>query len=88
MGSKGIGRYKGDECRPTSTDEPGQHACGHSLAGYNDFAETGQEPTIAPVAQLDRASVYGTEGCRFEPCQVYFTLPKGRFFLRTERELE
>ena len=26
---------------------------------------------FAPVAQLDRASVYGTEGCRFEPCQVY-----------------
>ena len=26
----------------------------------------------APVAQLDRASVYGTEGCRFEPCRVYF----------------
>ena len=25
----------------------------------------------APVAQLDRASVYGTEGCRFEPCRVY-----------------
>jgi hypothetical protein len=26
----------------------------------------------APLAQLDRASVYGTEGCRFEPCGVYF----------------
>ena len=25
----------------------------------------------APLAQLDRASVYGTEGCRFEPCGVY-----------------
>ena len=26
----------------------------------------------APIAQLDRASVYGTEGCRFESCWVYF----------------
>ena len=25
----------------------------------------------APVAQLDRASVFGTEGCRFESCRVY-----------------
>jgi hypothetical protein len=27
----------------------------------------------APLAQLDRASVYGTEGYRFEPCGVYFS---------------
>ncbi len=26
---------------------------------------------LALVAQLDRASVYGTEGCRFESCQVH-----------------
>ena len=26
----------------------------------------------APLAQLDRASVYGTEGCWFEPSGVYF----------------
>ena len=26
----------------------------------------------APLAQLDRASVYGTEGYRFESCEVYF----------------
>ena len=25
----------------------------------------------APVAQLDSASVSGTEGCRFEPCRAY-----------------
>ena len=25
----------------------------------------------APVAQLDRASDYGSEGCRFESCRVY-----------------
>ena len=24
----------------------------------------------APLAQLDRASVYGTEGCRFDSCTV------------------
>ncbi len=29
----------------------------------------------APVAQLDSASVFGTEGCRFESCRAYcFTL--------------
>ncbi len=27
----------------------------------------------APVAQLDRASVYGTEGHKFESCQAHFT---------------
>src|SRR5438093_12759696 len=28
--------------------------------------------SFAPIAQLDRASVFGTEGCRFEPCWVYW----------------
>jgi hypothetical protein len=28
-------------------------------------------PGVAPVAQLDRASVYGTEGCWFESSRVY-----------------
>jgi hypothetical protein len=28
--------------------------------------------THAPVAQLDRASVFGTEGCRFESYRAYF----------------
>ena len=27
---------------------------------------------LAPLAQLDRASVYGTEGCRFESCEARF----------------
>ena len=27
-------------------------------------------PTVASVAQLDRASVFGTEGCRFESCRM------------------
>jgi hypothetical protein len=30
----------------------------------------------APVAQLDRASVYGTEGCVFESRQARFKLAK------------
>ena len=29
----------------------------------------------APVAQLDSASVFGTEGCRFESCRAYFVPP-------------
>ena len=32
--------------------------------------------TGAPVAQLDRASVYETEGYTFEPCRVYLVFPK------------
>ena len=28
---------------------------------------------LAPVAQLDSASVFGTEGCRFESCRAYFS---------------
>ena len=28
--------------------------------------------TYAPVAQLDRASVYGTEGYKFESCQARY----------------
>src|SRR4051812_27233427 len=30
----------------------------------------------APVAQLDRASVYGTEGHRFESCRARFGKPR------------
>ena len=32
---------------------------------------------IAPLAQLDRASVYGTEGYWFEPSGVYLTFMPG-----------
>src|SRR5262245_14812303 len=28
---------------------------------------------LAPVAQLDRASVFGTEGYRFDSCRAYLT---------------
>ena len=36
----------------------------------------------APVAQLDRASDYGSEGCKFESCRVrHLTLTKVRVFL-------
>jgi hypothetical protein len=31
----------------------------------------GQPPRKAPVAQLDRATVYGTVGYTFEPCRVH-----------------
>src|SRR5687767_10669681 len=31
----------------------------------------------APVAQLDRASASGAEGCRFEPCRARFLFPRG-----------
>jgi hypothetical protein len=32
--------------------------------------KTREKSPYAPLAQLDRASVYGTEGCRFEPYGV------------------
>ena len=33
---------------------------------------------FAPLAQLDRASVYGTEGCWFESSGVYFPFLAGQ----------
>lgn len=32
-------------------------------------------PEVAPIAQLDRASVFGTEGWEFEPLWVHSLLP-------------
>lgn len=37
-----------------------------------DWARRGHPDSHAPVAQLDSASVFGTEGCRFESCRAYF----------------
>jgi hypothetical protein len=37
----------------------------------------------APLAQLDRASVYGTEGSRFEPWKVHLDKPRRTLNLRT-----
>src|SRR6185312_7161344 len=36
------------------------------------------ESSRAPVAQLDSASVFGTEGYRFESCRAYLILPRVR----------
>jgi hypothetical protein len=40
----------------------------------------------APVAQLDRAFVFGTKGWEFEPLQVHY-LPVKPLFLNQERHL-
>src|SRR5207302_2458877 len=40
--------------------------------------------TRAPVAQLDRASVYGTEGHRFESCRARSAVPPNRRAARKE----
>src|SRR5690349_2822590 len=55
------------------------------LAGRTGLLERGPRRTAAmarldwmvaaPVAQLDRASVYGTEGHRFESCRARFGIP-------------
>jgi hypothetical protein len=54
----------------------GNRVDSRNIALYSDFTADLtifplESVCYAPVAQLDRASVYGTEGCRFEPCQVY-----------------
>src|SRR4051794_30995792 len=40
---------------------------------------------LAPVAQLDRASVYGTEGHRFESCRARHKSPEQRAFALAAR---
>jgi hypothetical protein len=50
---------------------------GHLVAGFHSRGCEGRRRrydscTHAPVAQLDRASVFGTEGCRFESYRAYF----------------
>ncbi len=44
-----------------------------TLETQEETTRIGSLVVHAPVAQLDRASVYGTEGYRFESCRVYFS---------------
>src|SRR3954470_16109117 len=56
---------------------------------YTDPAAT-LRPRHAPVAQLDRASVYGTEGQRFESSRARFEGPADRWvflFLGSDGEV-
>ena len=56
--------------RRTGFDSP----TGYSRKAVETAAPDARIPvaaTAAPIAQLDRASVYGTEGCRFDSCWVY-----------------
>jgi hypothetical protein len=56
--------------RRTGFDSP----TGYSPEPVESVRRPGRIPvasTAAPIAQLDRASVYGTEGCRFNSCWVY-----------------
>src|SRR3954454_15956856 len=50
------------------------------------FARAPHRRASAPVAQLDRASVYGTEGQRFESSRARFESPtyRGVFFVPRE----
>ena len=56
------------------------HATGNRLGSSRQkplqskakLAISRQDEAYARVAQLDRASVYGTEGYRFESCRAYF----------------
>ena len=63
---------------------PGTQAGGNSYLGWKDATPLTDSCShayivrlsinAAPVAQLDRASVYGTEGWGFEPLQAYVRL--------------
>lgn len=46
-----------------------------------DFELAARHLSNASVAQLDRASVFGTEGWGFESLRVYFLPPFRRLFL-------
>lgn len=64
------------------------HRPGVSLLGENEIMfllTTSRNPQIgynysltrsAPIAQLDRASVFGTEGWEFEPLWVHFFISR------------
>lgn len=57
--------------RRTGFDSP----TGYSRKAVESAAQPARIPmalTAAPIAQLDRASVYGTEGCWFESSAVRF----------------
>src|SRR4051812_18403676 len=39
--------------------------------GYSARSAALEPRRLAALAQLDRASVYGTEGCRFDSCKLH-----------------
>ena len=43
-------------------------AIGVKSAWLPSFKAVTEISELAPIAQLDRVSAYGAEGCRFEPC--------------------
>ena len=42
----------------------------------NAYSSRPVDSRRVPVAQLDRASDYESEGCRFDPCQVRHSKPQ------------
>ena len=69
-------------CSPRSRSvdpgESGRLSPGHRALGYEAYGTS----RPAPVAQLDRASVYGTEGYWFESSRVYQRNPLQAFCRR------
>ena len=65
LGQNGVVTCGGKQ--PGIGAQGGRHHCGHLALG--------RLPQVFGVARpyVRRASVYGTEGYRFEPCGVYFT---------------
>ncbi len=48
-----------------------QGICTANSRFYSERCTPGLELTCAPVAQLDRARVFGTRGCRFNSCRAH-----------------
>jgi site-specific recombinase XerD len=62
-----------ESLRMTGTDSVVTQSATQTIEiATGDSTQVEYRSNEAPVAQLDRASVYGTEGYKFESCRVYF----------------
>jgi hypothetical protein len=58
---------------PAATAVKGPRTAGRQSRRFRTPGRGGRMGARASVAQLDRASVFGTEGCRFESCRAYWS---------------
>ena len=65
-----AGAPKGDSVLSHATSKQGQGESRKHLQTKEKRVSSRGKEAHARVAQLDRASVYGTEGCRFESCRA------------------
>jgi len=65
-----AGATSGNIVKQAGPRNPERNIDANPLTGRGKAVIMGPSESPAPVAQLDRASVYGTEGCRFESCRA------------------